>query len=192
MAQAPRPPYCQGFMITLRRTKLVRTPLDEWSPRRRDLYLTTHNTHKRKTSYSQLIPIHNPSKRAAADPRLRPRDHWDRQKWYYYKIFPWIILSMRHIHLRVRACQSCRHYSSKHKLQISSFWMLMTTFGRKMGDFRLPPRSRWYLPSSAILRSVEWQFRTDVSGQHIGPIFKGQETDRLPRNFGKQLLLFAA
>jgi hypothetical protein len=27
-----------------------RTPLDEWSARRRDLYLTTHNTHNRQTS----------------------------------------------------------------------------------------------------------------------------------------------
>ena len=27
---------------------LSRTPLDEWSAPRRDLYLTTHNTHKRK------------------------------------------------------------------------------------------------------------------------------------------------
>jgi hypothetical protein len=29
--------------------------------------------------------------------------------------------------------------------------------------------------SSAILRSVEWYFCTDVSGQTIGPTFKGQE-----------------
>ena len=32
------------------RTRVGRTPLDEWSARRRDLYLTTHNTHNRKTS----------------------------------------------------------------------------------------------------------------------------------------------
>jgi hypothetical protein len=31
-------------------TTLGRTPLDEGSARRRDLYLTTHNTHKRQTS----------------------------------------------------------------------------------------------------------------------------------------------
>jgi hypothetical protein len=31
-------------------TTIGRTPLDEWSARRRDLYLTTHNTHKRQTS----------------------------------------------------------------------------------------------------------------------------------------------
>ena len=35
---------------TQRRITVGRNPLDEWSARRRDLYLTTHNTHNRKTS----------------------------------------------------------------------------------------------------------------------------------------------
>ena len=35
---------------TQRRTAVGKTPLDEWSARRRDLYLTTHNTHNRQTS----------------------------------------------------------------------------------------------------------------------------------------------
>jgi len=35
---------------TQRRTTVGRTPLDEWSARRRDLYLTTHDNHKRQTS----------------------------------------------------------------------------------------------------------------------------------------------
>jgi hypothetical protein len=114
----------RGFAIThFRHTTLGRTPLDEWPARRRDLYLTTHNTHKRQTSMplaefflSLSFPLihfctfksflhvtlcsillslhnkhntnihapggiltHNPSKRAAVDPRLRPRGHWDRQ-----------------------------------------------------------------------------------------------------------------
>jgi hypothetical protein len=34
----------------LRHTTVGRTPLDEGPTRRRDLYLTTHNTHKRQTS----------------------------------------------------------------------------------------------------------------------------------------------
>jgi len=46
----PRPPHYRGFVITLRHTTLSRTPLDEWSARRGDLYLTTHNTHKRQKS----------------------------------------------------------------------------------------------------------------------------------------------
>ena len=33
-----------------RRTTVCRTPLDDWSARRRDLYLTTHNTQNRRTS----------------------------------------------------------------------------------------------------------------------------------------------
>ena len=35
---------------TQRRTTVDRTPLDEWSARRRDLYLKTHNNHIRQTS----------------------------------------------------------------------------------------------------------------------------------------------
>ena len=42
----------RGFTITLRHTTLCRTPLDEGSERRRDLYLTKHNTHKRQISMS--------------------------------------------------------------------------------------------------------------------------------------------
>ena len=75
----PRPPHCRGFIITLRHTTLSRTPLDWWSARRRDLYMTTHNTHKRLTSMPPGgIRNHNASKRAAADPRLRPHGHYDR------------------------------------------------------------------------------------------------------------------
>ena len=53
----PSPPVGHGLLIyevsishTLRHTTVGRTPLDEWSARRRDLYLTTHNTHNRQTS----------------------------------------------------------------------------------------------------------------------------------------------
>jgi len=37
---------------TQRRITVGRTPLDEWSARRRDLYLTTNNTHNRQISMS--------------------------------------------------------------------------------------------------------------------------------------------
>ena len=39
---------------TQRRTTVGRTPLDEWSAHRRDLYLTTHNTHNRQISMSPV------------------------------------------------------------------------------------------------------------------------------------------
>jgi len=45
------PPHFWGFLDhTQRRITVGRTPLDEWSARSRDLYLTTHNIHNRQTS----------------------------------------------------------------------------------------------------------------------------------------------
>jgi hypothetical protein len=38
------------FLDHTRRTTVRRTPLDEWSARRRDFYLTTHDTHNRQIS----------------------------------------------------------------------------------------------------------------------------------------------
>ena len=54
-ASGPGHPHCQGFTITLRHTTLNRTPLDEWSARRRDFYLTAHNTHTTQT-FEPKIP----------------------------------------------------------------------------------------------------------------------------------------
>jgi len=54
---ARQPLVGQGFLIIeasrsylVVHTILCRTLLDEWSARRRDLYLTAQNTHKRQTS----------------------------------------------------------------------------------------------------------------------------------------------
>ena len=54
---ALRPNTGHGLLIlevsrshTQRRVTFNRTPLDEQSARRRDLYLTTHNTHNKQTS----------------------------------------------------------------------------------------------------------------------------------------------
>ena len=45
------PPHSWGFLDhTQRRSTVGRTPPDEWSGRRRDLYLITHDTHNRQTS----------------------------------------------------------------------------------------------------------------------------------------------
>jgi len=49
------PPHSWGFLYhTQRRTTVGRTPLDEWSARRRGLYLATHNNHNRQTSISPV------------------------------------------------------------------------------------------------------------------------------------------
>jgi hypothetical protein len=55
---APQWPIASSFTrfldLTQRRTTVGRTPLNEWSARRRDFYLTTHNTHNRQTSIPPL------------------------------------------------------------------------------------------------------------------------------------------
>jgi hypothetical protein len=68
-------------MVTLRHSTLGRTTLDEWSAWNTDLYRTTHNTQKRQDSHAPSgIRTHNPSKRAAANPHLITRGHWDRHR----------------------------------------------------------------------------------------------------------------
>ena len=47
-------PFLMFLDHTQRRSTVGRTPLDEWSARRRDLYLTTHDTHNRQIS---MLPV---------------------------------------------------------------------------------------------------------------------------------------
>jgi hypothetical protein len=68
-AMAKQPLVSQGLLITSAskshsqtHTTVGRTSLDEWSARRRDLYLTTHNTHKKQTymplaGFEPAIPV---------------------------------------------------------------------------------------------------------------------------------------
>ena len=58
---------------TQRRTTVGRTPLNEWSVRHRDLYLTTHNNHNRQISMPPevlriLITLKNPMVSAGFEP----------------------------------------------------------------------------------------------------------------------------
>lgn len=46
----PVPPHCLGSVITLRRATPGRNILDDLSPCRRELDMTTHSTFKRHTS----------------------------------------------------------------------------------------------------------------------------------------------
>jgi len=63
--------------------------------------------------------------------------------------------------------------------------------------FMILPRSKCDLQTFGIIHSVGVYNRTDVSGQPIGPIFKGQAvrrdgTDRLSQNAGTDLLSYSA
>jgi len=50
------------------------------SPSQRPLPDKTHHSQETDTRASGGVRIRNPSKRAAADPRLRPYDHWNRPR----------------------------------------------------------------------------------------------------------------
>ena len=62
---------------TQRRTTVGRTPMDEWSVRRRDLYLTTHDTHNRQISMPPVgfEPTISAGERPAPLPVLRLSTH---------------------------------------------------------------------------------------------------------------------
>ena len=51
----PGLPHHRVFSITQQNTTVVKTSLDEWSARRKDLYLTKHNTHQHPVHTSILF-----------------------------------------------------------------------------------------------------------------------------------------
>ena len=76
---AKQPPVAKASSVedswshAVRHTTLGRTSLAEWSARRRDLYLTTHNTHNRQTS---MCPARfEPATPASERPQTHALDH---------------------------------------------------------------------------------------------------------------------
>ena len=93
---------------TRRHITVGRTPLDEWSARRRDLYL--YNTqHSQQTNIyaPDGIRTHDLSRRAAADLRLRSRGYWDRHNlvggYCIFEETPWLFPQDRRAFLKMEA-----------------------------------------------------------------------------------------
>jgi hypothetical protein len=82
-------PPSSGFLDRTHIQTHGRTPLVEWSARRRNLYL--HRTTQQTNIHAPRgIRTRNPSNQAAADLRLRPRCHWDRRghpSYAYNKLY---------------------------------------------------------------------------------------------------------
>jgi len=83
----PRSHHCWGSANTLSHIKIGRTPLDEWSVRLRDHYLTTQMTHKAETS---ILPVgFEPEIPASERPWTpRPLESLSRQSSQHYFITP--------------------------------------------------------------------------------------------------------
>ena len=79
-------PFLMFLDHTQRRSIVGRTPLDEWSARRRDLYLTTHDTHNRQVSMSPVgfEPKISAGERPAAARLLR--------SWVWILLGAWILV----------------------------------------------------------------------------------------------------
>ena len=78
-------PLVRQGLLTLEASRLYsdtptlrRIPLEEWSACRRNLYLTTQHSQETDVNAPRGIRARSPTKRQAADPRLRPRGQWDR------------------------------------------------------------------------------------------------------------------
>jgi hypothetical protein len=83
----PGPPHYRGYAITLRHTTIGRTPLNEWSARRRDLYLTTPHSHNRKSpsqeEFGPSIPVRDKPQTHALERALSRTGHltWHCSIW---------------------------------------------------------------------------------------------------------------
>ena len=80
------------------RTTVGRTPLDEWSARRRALYLTTHTT---LTTENNRCPRRDSNQQSQQAIGRRPLGHWDQQFcslniWKRNKEKMWVTVMKRH------------------------------------------------------------------------------------------------
>ena len=82
-------PFLMFLDHTQRRSTVGRTPLDEWAARRRDLYLTTHDTHNRQISMPPVgfEPTISAGERPQTARLLRVKLF---SVWQFFRIFNYI------------------------------------------------------------------------------------------------------
>ena len=125
---ALRPNAGHGLLIlevfldhTQQRATVGRTPLDEWSARHRDFYLTTHNTHNRQTS---MPPVgFEPTISAGKQPQTYALDCAATGTGSYCKCIYWI--PFRHWKLHSSGLlHEYSHYSLHNNAEYRSFQLL--------------------------------------------------------------------
>jgi hypothetical protein len=87
----PVPLHYRGFTITFRHTTLGRLLSGQvMEPTQRPLPDNTQRSQEANIHVLGGVRTHNASKRAVADPRLRPRGHWNRPGIHYVGINGWL------------------------------------------------------------------------------------------------------
>ena len=97
---------------------LSRTPMDEWSARRRD---NTQHSQETDIHAPGGIRTHDPSKRAAVDRRLRPHGHGDRQAVSIITAICFgrvIILLILRVEIRLNKIRKSRFYLAQNTTHI--------------------------------------------------------------------------
>ena len=144
----PGPPHYRGFAITLRHTTLGRSPLDEWSSRRRDLYLTVHNTQD-----SQETSISTAGFEPALPESERPQTHaLDRAKTgishkrhhhHHHRIYlrPKFV-----IHFSLASDVGSVYFAQLYDLRQQEMWSDFDRASSLICGNKMPTRcNRWYL-----------------------------------------------
>jgi hypothetical protein len=103
-------PHYWCFTITLRHTTLGMTPLDEWSARRRDLYLTTHNIQNRQSCPRQ-------------DPNPKSQQACCRRNWFQKYVPNETRITKNCIHVHLVQPVSCYQFSGR----LFSFMLIYTS-----------------------------------------------------------------
>ena len=139
--QGKASPVTRFLDHTQRPTTVGRTPLDEWSARRRDLYLITHNTHNKQIS----MPCQDLSRRAAADLRLRPRGHWGR---------PQPIITTYNWHVKNSICDTGAENVASHTMWASRRGTYLA--GNMCKGQRSDEQAQTYFNASGTFVEVSW------------------------------------
>ena len=107
---------------TQRRKTLSRTPMDEWSASRRDLYLTTHNNHNRQTS---MPPAgFEPTISAGERPQTYATDRAATGTGFCWFTLHNYITMHRTKHIKSHSYKTCKNRTYIHlKMAISLIWV---------------------------------------------------------------------
>jgi hypothetical protein len=138
-----------------------RTPLEKWSARRTDLFLTTHSTLNRQTS---LLPAGFEPTIPASEPP--PRRHWNATRTYFSLSFVSLIKLDRNLvssgcaacHGRTTPWRDQHHlYNSNITQKTASLWPAVASLLRScsLGIIILPPNSEFV--SRYTNRNIEIQ-----------------------------------